>query len=84
MSIHPPTAQVRALAAKLLGTIGEQNLRDAIEELSTEDCVALDRLVFECTQCGWWCDENEKNEHPATGDWLCDECYRDFVDEPEE
>ena len=69
---HPPSSKVRALADKLIGTIGPADLVDQVEDLSIEECKDLDALVFECTCCGWWCTDRERNI--INDEWVCDEC----------
>lgn len=38
-----------------------------------EFCDRLDSIVFECTQCGWWCDVGETG-NDVNGQWACVEC----------
>lgn len=70
-------AQIERLAYRLQGSC--QSLDEAAEfecgisedEMTVDDCHALDALVFCCERCGWWCEQSEM----AEGDeWICDDC----------
>lgn len=37
-------------------------------------CGRLDELVFECTECNWWCEQSEMAENPDD-EWICQECF---------
>jgi hypothetical protein len=70
---HPPSLKVVVLAAELVGTIGDAELHDQIDELTIEENNELDAIVFNCEQCNWWCSTDELNEGPAGQQW-CDQC----------
>lgn len=77
MSIESKEARAREVAHDLEGTC--KNLADEATEDEMKSAVftaELDRLVFECQSCGWWCNvEEEYNE-----DGLCDDCCEDNTD----
>lgn len=74
-------AEVRAKAQEaidhLRGTC--EPLYQNFEEYQDEQlfCDLLDDAIFECTCCGWWC-EQPAEDNPETGEWICDECLRDM------
>lgn len=39
-------------------------------------CGELDQLVFECNECGWWCELSEMSNRPEY-DYVCDDCAPD-------
>lgn len=41
-----------------------------LDEFSTAELMVLDEEIFECEQCGWWCDKDEESENPL----VCTEC----------
>lgn len=62
------------VAYELMGS--SKSLLSALEhreredlEMNTEFCAVIDSLVFECTDCGWWCGIDEME-----GDWTCGDC----------
>lgn len=72
----------------LQGTIG--TIQEALDhyypemdedELTTDDHQVLDNEIFECTECGWWCEVSQSTES-ADGENVCDECNPE--DEEEE
>ena len=75
--------QVGQLAEELRGTVGTvdtaaEHLFDLSEdELTLEDCRALDDQVFLCTTCGWWCETSELCEDDDTGENVCQDCWQD-------
>ena len=42
-------------------------------DLTTEDFEKVDSEIFECTQCNWWCDQDECKEDES-GQWVCEGC----------
>lgn len=72
--------QVQELAADLQGT--SQSLNEALhklwslseDDLDQEDCEALDELVFECTVCNNWFEQNEMAENCGDA-WVCEGCF---------
>ena len=74
MTIKTPTEMADEAAASLIGTC--QSIASLGEEYKTlemngEFCARLDEQVFECTQCGWWCGQEEMADND---DWVCQEC----------
>jgi hypothetical protein len=71
------------LAAHLIGTA--DSIPSAAQELGHPDweedfdAHELDSLAFECTNCNWWHGAEECNDHPKTGQWICDECMREVA-----
>lgn len=64
-------AKIYALAEKLLG-YGDKD--HEVAELAQDECLVLDKIVFECCTCGWWfrqCD----NATPNASEWECKECH---------
>ena len=73
MADQPTIDRVRVheVADDLRGTT--HNLHDYATEAEQNDAgflAALDDEVFECSQCGWWCDVGEHGKE----DGACDEC----------
>lgn len=72
--------KVQAIADDLQGTcqsLGEVLERHGISELTQDEHVELDGLVFCCEGCSWWCEASEANENPNGGDDVCDDCKED-------
>lgn len=68
--LNDPSARADALAAEIQGTANS-----IPEELLSDQPMleALDQLIFECSECGWWCEQGEANEGP-NGEDICDDC----------
>lgn len=68
---------VQQAAEMLMGT-ADKSWEQVFEELgipeTTENCTELDGLVFQCAECGWWCEAGEANENPDGDGDLCDDC----------
>lgn len=45
---------------------------EIIDTFTQEECEELDELVFECSECGWWCDVDYKNV--VNDELVCDGC----------
>lgn len=77
-------SRVQRLADELQGTcrsLGEtcEALGFDQDDLTQDEHMELDGLVFSCAQCDWWCEACEANENvhdPDAGD-LCDDCACD-------
>lgn len=72
MTVHPPSAEIQKLAKRLIGTTGQGDLADEVNELNLDECAALDRLAFECVICGWWFTAHERVV--VNDEWMCDGC----------
>lgn len=76
---RPEDFDVYRIINDLNGTTG--TLDDAVEsnypgmvwqDLTDEDHTAIDNEIFNCEQCGWWCETHETNDSPM-GD-ICNDC----------
>lgn len=45
-----------------------------VHDVHPDSLAEIELLVFQCTQCGWWCDVNEANQSCPADDIVCDEC----------
>ena len=83
MTNCPRNGLAQKLADNLQGTCKsiDDGLRDIDredDELTIDEHRELDGLVFECAECGWWCEAGEANENPdGSGEDLCDDCKGD-------
>lgn len=70
--------RVHEVAEALIGTAGSLAGYATEEEINdAKFCERLEELCFECTECGWWCREEERH-----GDNVCDDCATiEFGDE---
>ncbi len=66
--------ELRGTANSLQGALQAMDLEGLDDDLVF--CGKLDALVFECTECGWWCLQEEMAEHPDD-EWVCTDCYTD-------
>jgi hypothetical protein len=73
--VRPPSPKVQDLARRLVGTAGDGDVLDEVQELNQEECEQLDYLVFECTVCNWWFAQAERAQE--LGDWTCTDCAGD-------
>jgi len=48
------------------------------ENLNDEHFSEIDSRIFQCTNCGWWCEQYENHEHPESGEWICDDCFNEI------
>ena len=44
-----------------------------VAELSEEGHAILDERIFNCTECGWWCAQ-EENAAEEGEEWICKDC----------
>lgn len=42
-------------------------------ENNVDFCAEIDQLVFECSECGWWCERSEESEHE---EGVCTDCCK--------
>lgn len=68
--MSPPRPSVRALAERLMG-YGDAD--HEVGELSQDECLELDSIVFECQGCNWWFHQRDNATKDAS-EWLCKEC----------
>jgi len=62
----------RALANKLMATCQPSEYWDDLEDLSRDQCEALDTIAFECQGCNHWFSVVER--HERSGQWYCVDC----------
>ena len=81
--------QVRALADKFIdefqGSSGMQTFHDFNDEefdpmggfgdfkLEMLFWELVENFIFNCTQCGWWCETSDMAE--TEGEWICEDCH---------
>lgn len=65
-------AKVASLARKLIGTTGDTEVLDEVNDLSREESRALDALAFKCVKCDWWFAAHERKT--VNDEWMCDGC----------
>jgi formylmethanofuran dehydrogenase subunit E len=78
VSRHLTQDEVNELVNYIQGTV--MSLDNATEQLfgvsemdlDIESLSMIDDYVFECSNCGWWCEISEQNE--IYGDSVCDGC----------
>lgn len=66
----------------LMGTCS--NLKTALDNqgISEDDQEALEYIdgeIFLCSECGWWCENYERNSFEDED--ICDDCYRVYGEE---
>lgn len=66
---------MRGTAASINAQAEERGI-DMLDDAVTS---AVDEAIFECTDCGWWCDISEEVSEfvEDASDLLCDQCARD-------
>lgn len=86
MAAYDPIELAEKAAAILFGT-ATRTIEDVTEELGHPEAeddmdflLAIDDRVFQCAQCGWWCEISEMAEDCDT-DWICRECGGDDDDD---
>lgn len=84
----PPNSLTEAVAEDLQGTCmkdvqsSAESLIDfypkfkgmTVEDVD-EDAVML--LVFECADCGWWCETGDCGDEETDNGAVCGDCWRD-------
>jgi formylmethanofuran dehydrogenase subunit E len=68
-------AKVKKLADKLIGTAGDTEIEDQVNELSPDELRVLDALAFRCVRCEWWFAAHERVV--VNDEWMCDACADD-------
>ena len=66
--------KARALADKLTSSCAPNEHWEELEELTREECRALDTIAFECHVCGHWFPNSEKFDEDAA-QWTCVDCW---------
>mgnify|MGYP001604808864 CR=1 FL=1 len=72
MSDQAIIERAKIVAYGLMGTTS--NIQNVATEKELNDsvfCSILDDIVFECTECGWWCSTDERS---SVDDFICDQC----------
>ena len=70
MNIEHTISRAREVSNDLIGTarsLSDFTVEDEINDPIFRD--ELEKLAFQCEECGWWCSDDECN-----GDNVCDEC----------
>jgi len=62
----------RKLADKLMATCQPSECWDELDDLSRDQCEALDAIAFECQCCNHWFPTAE--QHERDGVWYCKDC----------
>lgn len=74
----PTTGDIEELAERLYGElVGTcDTMPDWVDEHEQEAEIkeAFDQLAFQCTTCGWWCDQGEASGE-LNGEDECSDCY---------
>ena len=52
------------------------------DELSIQQFMLLDSIVFACDKCGWLCSNDELSSY--NGEELCEDCYDEETDDWED
>ena len=81
---------IKRLAQDLIGSSGAgfSSIEDYMEEegdvenLTPDELLTIDNIVFQCTTCDWWCGEDEKNEDESD-QWVCTECFKEGKEDDE-
>lgn len=74
--MKPENFDIAELVADLTGTC--KTIAEFLPEGMTEDDLTpddhehIDQEIFECTQCGWWCEVSESND--KDGENVCNDC----------
>lgn len=59
-----------------------ENRGISYNDLTLENFDYIDEQIFNCEECGWWCDTSELND--TYGEQLCDDCYQERKETDEE
>ena len=71
--------QLNELTANLDGTCNslslflDDNFGIDEDELTAGDHTDIDGAIFQCTECGWWCPQ-EENVAEDGEEWICRDC----------
>lgn len=76
-----PDFDIEILINNLRGTCNsmEQVMDDLYPEMdwmvdaTKEELEGLDSEIFQCEECGWWCEQHEMCDDNS-GDWVCRDC----------
>lgn len=77
--MRPSDFDVHKLVEELQGTC--QDIPSFLPEgmsyddLTKEDLQHIDNELFECQQCGWWCEMSEHHESTSGENGKCDDCF---------
>jgi hypothetical protein len=66
-------SKIRTLADKLMATCQPNEYWEEVDELSKDECVTLDAIVFECQGCNHWFSASERHEG-SNAQWYCKDC----------
>ena len=55
------------------GAFAETFPDEDFDELSTQQFMLVDSIVFACDKCGWLCSNDELNSY--AGEAYCEDCY---------
>lgn len=74
--LPPPPEHVKELARRLIGTMGNGDLLDAINELTTQEAKQLDLLALMCEGCEWWFAHRDITDTGSK--YYCRECMKEY------
>lgn len=87
--MRPANFDIHVIIESLIGTTG--SLDNTLEEyypgmeysdLTSSDHATIDNEMFECGQCGWWCEAGEA--HEGNMEDVCSDCHEEKDGEEEE
>ena len=77
--------KIENLIDRLRGTTN--SMQSECEELGLDPvddkvCLSVDEAIFECHECGWWCDQSEEASEfvDDVEEWTCRQCCMDNHD----
>jgi len=72
------TERAQQVANEIWGTPDSLHSHATEREINDPDfCAELDRLVFECVECGWWCNDDD-GRHDRDDGFCCDDCWGEY------
>lgn len=75
--VRPKNFNIREVIEQLKGSCDDIDSalpdRMDLEDLTNDDYIAIDTEIFQCEQCGWWCEICEQAEDSE----ICEDCKND-------
>ena len=74
-------SKIEAVIDDLRGTCSSLDAVAERHDIDPNDaglCDAIDAQIFNCADCGWWCEMHEEvSAFAGLDEWTCSECAKD-------
>ena len=70
--------KINAIIHEISGTtlsLGDVAEKYGLSDLDDDLCASVDKSIFQCAECSWWCEMHEEvSEFAGLSEWTCRDC----------